>query len=266
MSGTTERASIRLGTEDIDNARAKMENLGTVGDAALRKIATAGQAAANAFAGINQPMGGDGMRDRAADIAAYGLELDRLRAKFDPVFAASQRYEAGLSEIAEAERLGAINARVAGEARDRLNAAYTAAHAPMTAAAAGTAALGRVSENAAYQQKQLAFQLNDVFTSLTTGAPPLQVFLQQGGQITQIYGGVGATVRGVAAALGGPLVLGDPVADLFTQVDGAMDYFSGGHHGRSLVARSRAQYQAGVALIRRRLAGWAAPAAIAQHC
>jgi hypothetical protein len=212
MSGTSERASIRLGTEDIDGARAKLENLGTVGDAALRKIATAGQSAANAFAGIAMPGGADAMRDRAADVAAYGLELDRLRARFDPVFAASRRYEAGLEEIAEAERVGAINARIAADARDRLTAAYQASHAPVVTAAAGMATLGRTSEAAAYQQKQLAFQLNDVFTSLTTGAPPLQVFLQQGGQITQIYGGVGATVRAAAAAIGGPLVLGAAAA------------------------------------------------------
>jgi hypothetical protein len=212
MSGTTERASIRLGTEDIDNARAKLENLGTVGDAALRKIQSAGQGAANAFAGISMPGGVDGMRDRAADIAAYGAELDRLRAKFDPVFAASKRYEVGLEEIAEAERLGAINARIAADARERLTAAYQASHAPVATAAANTAALGRSAQNAAFQQQQLAFQLNDVFTSLATGAPPLQVFLQQSGQITQIYGGVGATVRAAAAAIGGSLVLGAAAA------------------------------------------------------
>lgn len=212
MSGTTQRASIRLGTEDIDNARAKLEGLGTVGDAALRKIQAAGQAAANSFAGIALPQGGDAVRNRAADIAAYGAELDRLRAKFDPVFAASKRYEAGLEEIAQAERLGAINARLAAGARERLTAAYQDSHAPVARAVQNTAALGRVTETAAYQQQQLALQLNDVFTSLTTGAPPLQVFLQQGGQITQIYGGVGATVRAAAAAIGGPLVLGAAAA------------------------------------------------------
>lgn len=80
------------------------------------------------------------------------------------------------------------------------------------AASVGQQGFARATQGAAYQQQQLAMQLNDVFTSLTTGAPPLQVFLQQGGQITQIYGGVGATLRGVAAALGGPLVLGAAAA------------------------------------------------------
>lgn len=80
------------------------------------------------------------------------------------------------------------------------------------AASAGQQALARSTEGAAYQQKQLALQLNDVITSIGSGAPPLQVLIQQGGQITQIYGGVGATLRGVAAALGGPLVLGAAAA------------------------------------------------------
>jgi hypothetical protein len=79
-------------------------------------------------------------------------------------------------------------------------------------ATVGQREFARSTQNAAYQQQQLALQLNDVFTSLSTGAPPLQVFLQQGGQIQQIYGGVGATLRGVAAALGGPLVVGAAAA------------------------------------------------------
>ncbi len=207
MSGRTERASIRLGAEDIDGARAKLENLGTVGDTALRRVEAAGQRAANAWAGVKPELAGAAFNDRAADIAAYGASLDRLRAKFDPLFATSKAYEAQLAEIAEAERLGAINAGLAAQARERATAAFAASNAPIATAAANTAALGRATEGAAWQQRQLAFQLNDVFTSLGSGMPPMQVFIQQGGQIAQVYGTAGGTLRGITALLGGPYVL-----------------------------------------------------------
>ncbi|ODM71674.1 phage tail length tape measure family protein [Bradyrhizobium elkanii] len=54
---------------------------------------------------------------RAADIAAYGAALDKLAAKYDPLFAAGQKYASVLTEIAEAERVGAISAQTATKAR-----------------------------------------------------------------------------------------------------------------------------------------------------
>jgi hypothetical protein len=48
-----------------------------------------------------------------------------------------------------------------------------------------------------YQLAQLQPQLNDIFTTLTTGMSPLTIALQQGPQITQIFGGIGATFRAI---------------------------------------------------------------------
>ncbi|MBT9382229.1 phage tail length tape measure family protein [Pseudooceanicola sp. CBS1P-1] len=44
-------------------------------------------------------------------------------------------------------------------------------------------------------------QQNDVFQSLLLGMPPQQVLLQQGPQITQIYGGVGKTFKALTSVL-----------------------------------------------------------------
>ena len=71
----------------------------------------------------------DGYEQRAADVAAYGAELDRVRAKFDPVFAASKQYEATLEEISMAERTGAISATVAAAARDATTTSFAKANA-----------------------------------------------------------------------------------------------------------------------------------------
>ncbi|WP_102226874.1 phage tail tip lysozyme [Acidimangrovimonas sediminis] len=56
----------------------------------------------------------------STEIAAtkeWRQELDRLRAEFNPLFAASRQYEQELRRIADAEQLGAISAREAGDAR-----------------------------------------------------------------------------------------------------------------------------------------------------
>ncbi|WP_372918660.1 phage tail length tape measure family protein [Sandarakinorhabdus sp.] len=213
MSGTQDRVSLRIGVEDIDAARAKFETLGRVGDAAMRRISDAGQKAVSTFAGVNTALSGDGLRDRAADITAYGGELDRLRGKFDPVFAASKRYESSLNEINAAERVGAINAGIASTARDRLNAEYAAGVAPMqrvsqaaTAMAAPIAVVGDHTRQTAFQMRALAQQMPDVVQGLLTGQSAFQILVQQGGQVVQVTGGVGSAFRTLVGYMGGPYV------------------------------------------------------------
>ena len=56
---------------------------------------------------------------------------------------------------------------------------------------------GQKARVTSYQLAQLQPQLNDIFTTLTTGMSPLTIALQQGPQITQIFGGIGATFRAI---------------------------------------------------------------------
>lgn len=76
----------------------------------------------NSFAGITTAGAND--NGRAATLAAYAAELDRMQAKFDPVFAAQQRYQQNLAQINELERVGAITASAAIEMRLREANAY----------------------------------------------------------------------------------------------------------------------------------------------
>ncbi|MCW5711262.1 phage tail length tape measure family protein [Shinella sp.] len=78
----------------------------------------------NSFAGIGTQAAN--RNGRASDIAAYGQELDRLRASFEPLFGAQQRYQQKLAEIAQAERTGAISASSAIDLRIRERNAYDA--------------------------------------------------------------------------------------------------------------------------------------------
>lgn len=59
------------------------------------------------------------MMAATAEAREYRFALDEVRAAFSPLFAASKRYEAELDAIARAERIGAISAREAADARER---------------------------------------------------------------------------------------------------------------------------------------------------
>lgn len=142
-------------------------------------------------------IGASSMRNRAADVAAYGAELDALRAKFNPLFAASKQYEAQLEEISKAERLGAISANEAAEARQRAAASM----APLTGQ---VRVLGETSHVATGHVGNLTAQLNDIFMMVQAGQAPMQLAIQQGSQITQAFqsmgGGALTAVKSIGAA------------------------------------------------------------------
>ena len=79
-------------------------------------------------------------------------------------------------------------ARDANAAASTIEAAGGRASRALTMQGAGLGMLGRSSAAAANQQRNLAFQLNDVAVSLASGMNPLMVFAQQGSQIATIYG------------------------------------------------------------------------------
>ncbi len=126
-----------------DNSRAKPALTETVEQ--VSEISPAAQTAAasmqklvDATVGLGNSQRATSSSSRAADIAAYGAELDRLRSKYDPLFVAQQQYQTAIAGINNAQRVGAINERVASEALERARLAYDG-----VAGAADRAALAR---------------------------------------------------------------------------------------------------------------------------
>lgn len=91
----------------------------TAQEAAQRRLKTA----VESMIAAAQPTGEAAYQKRAADIAAYGAALDRLKARYDPLLAAQQKYQAAIDAINQAERMGAISASLAIDARLRETAA-----------------------------------------------------------------------------------------------------------------------------------------------
>lgn len=112
--------------------------------------------------------------------------------------------EGGLKKLAASLRdLGADQRRAAAEgdvAADRTAAAWTEAAARIEAAATAPAAVGQNAQIAQGQLGNLTAQFNDIAMMLQAGQNPLQLALQQGTQISQVLGPMGAA--GAARALG----------------------------------------------------------------
>lgn len=65
-------------------------------------------------------------RDRGADVDAFGSEMNKLQAEFDPAFAALQKYDAYLERLDRAHRVGAISLEVMTARLGEASAAYNA--------------------------------------------------------------------------------------------------------------------------------------------
>lgn len=136
---------------------------------------------------------------RNNDIQEFGREMDQLRAKFNPLFAASKAYEGELDEINRAHKLGAISAMEKGAAIMRLDARYEAA-----ARAANRLSAANRSMASSFHTTNLMFQAQDIAMMSMMGQAPLAVALQQGMQVGGIFHQIG-NGRQVVQALGGAL-------------------------------------------------------------
>lgn len=126
----------------------------------------------------------------------HGQALDAIRAQYDPLFAASREYELELGRIAEAERQGAISAGIAAQARER------AAQQMLV----GQRRIGQTAQQANAHLANLGFQANDIFMMMAAGQNPLMLAIQQGNQVSQVFGMMRAEGQKLGPAIRGSLL------------------------------------------------------------
>lgn len=137
--------------------------------------------------------------NRAA--AQHAGAMDSLRAKYNPLYAASMQYAAALDEIAMAEREGAISAQLAATAREQAASRMAGSTAAMDGFTVSTG-------QARAATQQMGYQVNDVITMAAMGASPMQVISSQIFQISQameMAGGKSQALGSVKTALLGLL-------------------------------------------------------------
>lgn len=169
----------------------------------------AGAAGIDAMLGI----GGSGRsaEQAAADIAAYGTELDNLRARFNPLFAVIRQYKSAVAEIREANAVGAISEDEMTAAIER-NRKATLAQITAIKSGGAVATGGGPRGYAAFQTANIAAQFQDIAVSAAMGFNPLQIGLQQGTQLSAALGNEGlkgtlGSLRGAITALINPTSL-----------------------------------------------------------
>lgn len=157
--------------------------------AASEKMSKQMAAAINSAQQINQRLNVKsdfGGTQRAADVAAYGNELDNLRARFVPLYAAERAHKTAIDEISQAAKVGAISEVERANAVRMAEVAYVRTTTAMKANASALKVTGQQAALSSYAMTNLAFQVNDVATMAAMGADPMRILASQAGQFYQI--------------------------------------------------------------------------------
>lgn len=139
-------------------------------------------------------------------LSAVSAETDRLRMKFDPLYASSKRYESAVMELNRALDTGAIKQGNYDTALEGLN----------TQLASGATYFGRASGQAqqfnatagamSSQTGNIAAQFQDIGVQFAGGQSPFLIALQQGTQLNGVFSQMGGNLGTVAKGLGGALM------------------------------------------------------------
>lgn len=133
------------------------------------------------------------------DIAALGLSVDSSGVdkgvqSLDKLAAAAGKAEGASVSLGKAAERAA---------REQERAAARAAKAAERAAKEQLNNVEKAQRAATMRSTQLGYQLNDAFVQISSGQSPLTTLIQQGSQITPLYGGITGTVRALGGAIAG---------------------------------------------------------------
>lgn len=197
-------AEIRKYTSAVNDLRAA-EAAGAISTeeaaAAKARLRTASLSAIDGIKGISaaNKEAARAAEEAAAAEARQARQLDDLRARYNPVYAATRQYKASLADLNNLKAAGVITSTEYSQALEREADRMRLAVQAQSAYAQATQQASRASRGATLRMQQLGFQINDIGVSLAGGMNPLLVMAQQGTQIAQIYGagngGVGGALR-----------------------------------------------------------------------
>lgn len=134
-------------------------------------------------------------KSSAAAQRDQGQALDELLGKIDPTVAAMGRLDALEQKLKGFRASGALDAEAFGEYQAKIDQARTA----LGGADSALGKTGMTAKATAAALRGVPAQFTDIFTSIAAGQPITMVALQQGGQLKDMFGGLGPAAR----ALGG---------------------------------------------------------------
>lgn len=169
----------------IDSTGAQRNAEGLAG--ALAKMTQAGQKAAGSADKTSKAT-----KDEASALSAL---LDRI----DPVNAALNRLDEQQRQLAKFQAKGFIDSDTFSEYSKKIEETRNR----LTGFSETVGKAGVSSRQAAYQMRMIPAQMTDIAVSLAGGQSPFMVLLQQGGQLKDMFGGIGPAIRGVGTYVAG---------------------------------------------------------------
>lgn len=139
----------------------------------------------------------------ADQVASLVLRVDSTQAKtadaaLDQLAVTSQKTEKAVEELAQTEKQLAVNTKEASSAAQTATAANKALGDSAKGAGLSTGQLNNA-------MRMLPAQITDITVGLTTGQSPFMVMMQQGGQLKDMFGGIGPAIRAVVGYVAGLL-------------------------------------------------------------
>jgi len=169
----------RLGYEiDSSQARTAAGDLDKMNAAAMK----AERGAKSLKAASRDLLRDEGGRFMSAAQAAgkYGDEIDQLRTKYNPLYAASKQFEAQQTELQRALALGAISI-------GQYDAALAGLQAGMLRSGQSAAVFGKGMQASNHHITNLMFNFQDIAMMLAAGQNPLMLAMQQGTQVSGVF-------------------------------------------------------------------------------
>lgn len=182
---------------DLISLGIKVSNQGVSESAAsLDKLANSADKAGAATERLNKSAG-----SANPSIKAQRDELSKLIGQIDPTVAALGRLDEQERKLASFRAKGLIDT----DSFNEYNAKIQASRDSLSKFTETQNKAGLSAKALANANRVLPAQFTDIVVSLSSGQKPLTVLLQQGGQIKDMYGGVGAALKGVGSYILGLL-------------------------------------------------------------
>ncbi|HDS1695727.1 MULTISPECIES: phage tail length tape measure family protein [unclassified Pseudomonas] len=134
-------------------------------------------------------------RQAQVSTAAHAAELQELLASIDPTTKALNRLDEQERKLAQQKKRGALDAETFSLYQTKIDQARAA----LTGFDQSLSRTGNTAKQNAAALRMLPAQFSDVVISLQAGQSPLTVFLQQGSQIKDSFGGMGQAARATSS-------------------------------------------------------------------
>lgn len=121
--------------------------------------------------------------------------LQRLIAQLDPVGAAFNRLVEQQKQLNEAKAKGMLSP----EMYEELSGKLRAMRSELEVTQSQLSKTGMSAKQTAFAMRMLPAQMTDIVVGLSTGQSPFMVLMQQGGQLKDMFGGIGPAIKGVGS-------------------------------------------------------------------